>query len=160
MSDGVHHIRIGDREVGLVGLDKVFAEVRERGIKSPVQLMAELLRRARRDNYIPVSAEHEYSEAIYREYRRFLGERVTEYRTMLEIRVLGPNCTRCEELERLVKNAVAEIELAADVQHVRDLKEISKYGPFPTPGLVINGKMVAAGKVPSLREIKRLLAET
>jgi small redox-active disulfide protein 2 len=160
VNNKVYNVNIGGREVGLVGLEEAFIEVRERGLKGPVELMAELLRRARRANFIPVSAEHEYCEAIYLEYRRFLGETVTEDRTLLEIRVLGPGCPRCDELERLVKNAVAEMEIAADVRHVRDLNEISKYGPLPTPCLVINGKVVTAGKVRSIGEIKRLLAET
>ncbi len=157
MSNDIYQIRIRGQEVGLVGLNRIFKEVRQRGLSNPVLVMAELLRMVRRDNWIPVSAEREYCDAIYREYRRFLGETITEDRSMLEIRVLGPGCPRCEELERLVRNVVAEMKLAADVQHVRDLREISKYGPFPTPGLVVNGKMIMVGKVPSPSELKQLL---
>jgi small redox-active disulfide protein 2 len=158
MDQEITHIWVGGRKVGVIGLDRVFAEVRELGLADPVRVMAELLRRARRNNYVPVSAERDYCNALYQGYRRFLGEDVSEDHGMLEIRVLGPGCPRCEELMRRVKNAVAEMNLAADIEHVRDLKQIAAYGPAPTPVLVVGGKVTVSGRVPSVTELKDLLS--
>jgi small redox-active disulfide protein 2 len=111
----------------------------------------------RRTNYVADDAEDDYARALLREYRRSLGEKVEEEHGATEIRILGPGCPRCEELMRRVMTVVAELNLPADVQHVRDVKKISDYGVMFTPGLVIDGEVKASGKVPSLKEIKSLL---
>lgn len=73
---------------------------------------------------------------------------------MLEIKILGPGCPRCHELEKKTINALAELNLAADVQKITDFKKIAEYKIFSTPGLVINGQVVCAGRIPSVEEIK------
>jgi protein-disulfide isomerase len=55
--------------------------------------------------------------------------------------------------------ALAELDIAADLQKVEDLKEIMSYKVLGTPGLVINDNVKLYGKVPSLQEIKRLIQE-
>lgn len=75
----------------------------------------------------------------------------------MEIKILGPGCPRCDEVEKRTINALAELNVAADVQKVKDLKEISSFGIFTTPGLVINGKVKVQGRIPSLSEIKELI---
>jgi small redox-active disulfide protein 2 len=77
---------------------------------------------------------------------------------MMEIRVLGSGCSRCNELEKRVKDALAELGVAAGVEHVTDLKQIAAMGVLMTPGLVIDGRVVSQGKVPSKDELKKLLA--
>jgi small redox-active disulfide protein 2 len=72
----------------------------------------------------------------------------------MEIRILGTGCPRCNELEKRTINALAELNVGADVQKVKDIKEISKYGVFATPGLVINNKVKSSGRLPSSDEIK------
>ncbi len=58
--------------------------------------------------------------------------------SVLQIRVLGPGCPDCQTLEREVFNALAELDLAADLGHVWDVKNIAAYGVTRTPALVIN----------------------
>ena len=77
----------------------------------------------------------------------------------MEIRVLGTGCSRCEELERNTINALAEMGQAADVQKVKDIKDIASYGVLSTPGLVINRKVKSSGRVPSTEEIKKMIQE-
>jgi len=71
--------------------------------------------------------------------------------------VLGSGCARCNELEKRVKDVLGELGIAANVEHVTDLKEIASMGVFMTPSLVIDGKVSSQGKVPSKDELKRLL---
>ena len=74
----------------------------------------------------------------------------------MEIKVLGPGCPNCQRLVKLTFNALAEMDLAANVEKVTDFKEIAKF-VMSTPGLVIDGKVVSQGRVPSQEEIKRLI---
>ncbi len=66
----------------------------------------------------------------------------------LEVKVLGPGCAQCDRLEHEIVAAMAELNLAGDIEHVRDVKEIGKYGVMGTPALIINGKVKSVGKVP------------
>ncbi|UCE41503.1 MAG: TM0996/MTH895 family glutaredoxin-like protein [Candidatus Aminicenantes bacterium] len=77
----------------------------------------------------------------------------------MEIRILGTGCPRCDEVEKRTMNALAELNVAADVQKVKDINEIAKYGILGTPGLVINGKIKSSGRIPSLEEIKSWILE-
>jgi small redox-active disulfide protein 2 len=72
----------------------------------------------------------------------------------VEIRILGPGCPRCHEVEKRTINALAELNVGADVQKVTDIKKIMEYKIFGTPGLVINGKVKCSGRIPSQDEIK------
>jgi small redox-active disulfide protein 2 len=77
----------------------------------------------------------------------------------MEIRILGPGCPRCGEVEKRTINALAELNIGADVQKVTDIKKIAEYKVFSTPGLVINGRVKASGCIPSQEEIKRWIQE-
>ncbi len=72
----------------------------------------------------------------------------------MEIRILGPGCPRCHEVEKRTLNALAELGVAADVQKVTDIKKIAEYRIFSTPGLVINGKIKCSGRIPTQVEIE------
>nr|MBC7243768.1 thioredoxin family protein [Chloroflexota bacterium] len=76
----------------------------------------------------------------------------------MHIIILGPGCPNCKKLEALTKEATAELGLAdVTFQKVSDLMEIMKYPILRTPGLVINGKVVCSGRVPTKGEIKSWL---
>jgi len=77
----------------------------------------------------------------------------------MEIRILGPGCPRCGEVEKRTINVLAELNVGADVQKVTDIKKIAEYKIFSTPGLVINGKVKSSGRIPSQEEIKRWIQE-
>jgi hypothetical protein len=62
-------------------------------------------------------------------------------------------------LEQEVIKVLGDLNVGADVEHVRDLKEIASYGFVPTPGLVINGRLVSTGKVPTKAKIIRWLED-
>ncbi len=77
----------------------------------------------------------------------------------MEIRILGMGCPRCDELEKRTFNALAGLNVPADVEKVKDLKKISSFGVYATPGLVINNKVKSSGRIPSLDEIKKWIKE-
>jgi len=72
----------------------------------------------------------------------------------MEIKVLGPGCGRCELTAKNVKEAVAEADVDANIEKVTDIMEISKYGVFGTPAVVIDGDVKSVGKIPEKEEIK------
>lgn len=77
----------------------------------------------------------------------------------MEIKVLGTGCAKCKQLEKDVFNALAEMDLAADVEKVQDIKKIMSYKVMSTPALVVNGKVKVAGRVPRADELKKLITE-
>lgn len=73
----------------------------------------------------------------------------------MHIAILGLGCQNCQKLEALTKEAVAELNLdGVTIQKGTDLTEIMKYPILHTPGLVINGKVVCSGRIPTKAEIK------
>lgn len=75
------------------------------------------------------------------------------------IKILGTGCSKCEKLEKETINALAELDLSADVQKVTKMNEIMDYDVMMTPALVINDKVKVAGKIPRMEEIKKLIQE-
>jgi small redox-active disulfide protein 2 len=78
---------------------------------------------------------------------------------MLTIKVLGSGCANCKRLEALAKEAVARMNVQAEVVHVTEYPDIMRYNIMSTPGLVINEKVVSAGRIPSEAEIASWLAD-
>lgn len=75
----------------------------------------------------------------------------------MEIKILGTGCAKCKTLFQTVEQAVTELQLQASVTKVEDIVEIMAFGVMSTPALVIDGKVIFSGKVPSLIEMKSLL---
>ena len=69
------------------------------------------------------------------------------------IQVLGTGCAKCNELEKLVKEVVAEKGVGATVEKVADLQQIARLGVFTTPALVIDGVIKAVGGIPSRKDL-------
>jgi small redox-active disulfide protein 2 len=79
--------------------------------------------------------------------------------TNMEIKVLGPGCPKCKTLEKATLEAVALAGIDATVSKVEDIVEIMSYGVMQTPALVVDGKVVIKGRVPSVDDIKKLLTK-
>lgn len=77
----------------------------------------------------------------------------------MEIKILGTGCPNCKILEKNTITALAEMNVAADVEKVQDIQKIISYGIMRTPGLVIDGKVVLSGRVPGLAELKEIIAK-
>ncbi len=74
---------------------------------------------------------------------------------MLAIKVLGPGCPNCQKVEQIAKTVVETLSVDATIQEVTDMKEIMRYSILSTPGLVVNEKVVCAGRIPSEAEVTR-----
>jgi small redox-active disulfide protein 2 len=72
---------------------------------------------------------------------------------MLSIKVLGPGCENCKKVEALARKVVETLSLDAQIEKVTERPEIMKYQILSTPGLVINEKVVCAGRIPSEAEV-------
>lgn len=77
----------------------------------------------------------------------------------MKIQIAGPGCPRCFATERNVINACAQLDIAADISHVYDVKEFTKLGVRLTPAVIIDGQIVISGKVPTVDELKKILSE-
>jgi len=77
---------------------------------------------------------------------------------MLSIKVLGPGCPNCERLKAATRQAVMMLGGEATLEHVTDRAQFRAYRLMATPGLVVNGKLVCAGRVPEATEIVSMLA--
>jgi len=78
----------------------------------------------------------------------------------MEIKILGPGCPKCGEVEKRVKNALAELAIVADVEKVTDIQRMMSYGILATPGLVIDGKVKSSGRIPRVEDIKAWIQDT
>lgn len=77
----------------------------------------------------------------------------------MDIKVLGTGCPKCKNLEQRTHEAVKMAGVTASVTKVEDILEIMKYGIMTTPALVIDGKVVVKGRLPSLEEIISLIQD-
>jgi small redox-active disulfide protein 2 len=78
---------------------------------------------------------------------------------MKVIEILGPGCANCMRAEQAAREAVAMAGIEAEVRHLTDYRQIASKGVLQTPGLVIDGKVVSYGRVPSAGDIAVWLAE-
>jgi small redox-active disulfide protein 2 len=78
----------------------------------------------------------------------------------LNVKILGPGCKNCRNLEKHTREALDRLGLPADVEKVTDFGAIAGYGVLSTPGLVIDEQLVVSGRVPSTDEIAALLSTT
>jgi small redox-active disulfide protein 2 len=72
---------------------------------------------------------------------------------MIEIKVLGTGCPNCKKLEAMTRNVVNTLSIEANIEKVTEYDKIMAYDILSTPGLVINGKVVSFGRIPSESEI-------
>jgi small redox-active disulfide protein 2 len=77
---------------------------------------------------------------------------------MKKIQILGTGCPKCRTLAETAENAARELGLEYTMEKVTNLTEISSFGVMFTPALVVDGVVKVSGKVPSLGDVKKLLA--
>ncbi|HUS44551.1 MAG TPA: thioredoxin family protein [Phycisphaerae bacterium] len=77
---------------------------------------------------------------------------------MKKIQILGTGCPKCKALAENAETAAEALGIEYEIEKVTDINEIMTFGVMMTPALAVDGKVKAAGKVPSVDEIKALLA--
>lgn len=158
----ITQIKIGRRTVGFAGLKNTFKDMAETYAEQSNDIVAEeLLHRLSKKNYIADSVQKEYGRAFVREFRKFLGQLFKDENPGVpEIKVLGAGCAICDSLENDVMEVLSEMQLPADLEHVRAVEHIAKYKVRGTPALLINGKIMCYGRRPSKNNIRKWLEET
>ncbi len=76
----------------------------------------------------------------------------------MDIKVLGTGCPKCKTLEKLTRDAVEELGIDATVTKVDDILEIMQYNVAKTPALVVDGKVLVKGSLPSYDALKKMLS--
>ncbi len=153
-------IRIGGSTIGIIGVDEIFTEVKASTVKDDKALKQLILEKVKEKNYVPPQLEDLYREDLFDEYKVFTAQQKSRTREpgVPEIRVYGPGCTRCEQMDRAVMEVIARKGLQVDYQYIKDIREMMKLGIMGTPALAINGALVVAGRVPGIRELEELFA--
>jgi small redox-active disulfide protein 2 len=72
----------------------------------------------------------------------------------MDIKVLGPGCSKCSQTEKVVREAAAEAGVDARIEKITDTMEIAGYGVFGTPAVVVDGEIKSVGKIPKKADIK------
>jgi len=159
--EDVVQIKVDKQSVGIMGMKLAMeAMAKQYADKPDDEAEAELLKRLSKKNYIPNRVKENYAKAFLREFKKFLGKPYEEEVSGgVEIKVLGQGCVQCDRLERDLMEVMAEIDLAADLEHVREIKEIGKYGVMGMPALLINDKVMSVGRVPPKTKLKEWLKE-
>ena len=157
----VTQLKIGKHMTGIVGLKEALTEAAcETENLSDNQIAALMMEKLSPKNYIPSTETELYESVFLREYKKFTREPVPELPLEnVEVKVLGSGCPNCDRLEQELMMIIGQMGIDADLVHVRDIKEISRYGVMGVPALVINRKVKAVGTVPSRADLKAFLKE-
>ena len=160
-SDEVTQIKVGGDRIGIIGLKSIFSEVTETfAAQTDEEIRTELLTRLSKRNYIPEPSKEKYGQAFLREFKKFTDRPVENSDPdEMEIKVLGPGCARCNQLEKDLMTVMTEMKMAADIEHVTDIAEIGSYGVMGTPALVINREVKAVGSIPSKTKLKEWMQD-
>lgn len=78
---------------------------------------------------------------------------------MLIIKVLGPGCRNCEQVEKITREAADYIGVEAEIIKITDHLEIMEYPILSTPGLVVDEQVVCSGRIPTMAEVTTWLAD-
>ena len=75
----------------------------------------------------------------------------------MKIKVLGPGCVRCHQVEQTAREVVKELAIDASIEEVKDIKKITAYSILTTPGLVVNEELVCSGRIPTKSEVTQFI---
>jgi small redox-active disulfide protein 2 len=76
----------------------------------------------------------------------------------MDVKILGSGCVNCRNLEANTRQALAELGIEAEIDHVLDEAEIASWGVMSTPALVIDESVVVSGRVPSPEQLRGMIA--
>ncbi|WP_406657681.1 thioredoxin family protein [Methanolobus sp. ZRKC2] len=76
----------------------------------------------------------------------------------MKIEILGSGCAKCKKTKEIVEQAVTEAGIDAEIVKVEDMDTILSYGVMLTPGVVVDGDVKIAGKIPSLDNVKKWIS--
>ena len=77
---------------------------------------------------------------------------------MKKLQILGTGCPKCQKLTELTEAAAKELGIEYELEKVKDINEIMKFGVMRTPALTVDGVVKISGKVPEVEEIKKLIS--
>ncbi len=77
----------------------------------------------------------------------------------MEIKILGPGCPKCEKTAGIVNEALTETGVSANVEKIKDVMQIAKFGVFGTPAVIIDGDVKCVGKIPGKDDVKKWLGK-
>ncbi len=167
-SRALNHLNVRGKVVGLHGLEHALASVlsahRQKELSADAAASM-LLEAISIKNYVPEQARNAYLDALKILWARETGETGvadSDERGVsgaLIIRILGAGCISCRNIERMILEVAAKKELAVDIQHVTDPDAIAIYGVLNTPAVVINERLVSAGKYPTPVQVEIWLDE-
>ena len=154
-------IMVENTPVGIQGLKTVLKNLSQKyRNRTDQEIIEALLSEVGKRNYIVDNYREEYGRALLREFRKFLGETVEdEVPAGIQIKVLGPGCSQCDRLEQELMGVMNDTDIIAELEHLRDTKEIGKYGVMGTPALIVNGEVKSVGSVPPRSKLIRWLKE-
>jgi len=151
-------IKIGKHTVGLIGLDTALHRIRNHPEMPLEKAVAQAYTEVAVHNYIPATAADTYQKAIENEII-LLREGGQKHDDDLVIRILGPGCVSCNNLQKMVIETLVGMKVAADVFQVHDPDEIGRFGVMLTPALVINGEVKCAGRLPTRAQVEMWIRE-
>lgn len=157
--NNIKQIMINGHLVGVVGLCEAIRKINPQN-QSDEEIKNILLNEVASNNYVPSNARGAYARALLREFKIAQGLSVAEEPVNgLNIEVVGMGCARCDQLEKDVRDVLSEMQLAASLRHVTDVKEIASYKLLGSPALVINKKVVSVGEVPPKSKIRQWIID-
>ncbi len=151
-------IKIGRATIGLVGIDVALSQIMNCNLER-AEAINQLFREVASQNYIPPGMREEYRLALTKEYDRLQGDKATQKDKNLIIRILGPGCVSCNNIQKLVFEIMAEMQIKADIFQIHDLDEIGRLGVLQTPALIINGDIKSTGRLPTRSQIEEWLRQ-
>lgn len=159
--DEIKQIMVNGHLVGIAGLSDIIEKTTKNQMgKSDEDIKNILLNEVIINNYVSPGAMNTYGQALLREFKIAQGLAIAEEPIHgLSIIVLGAGCNRCTELENDVRDLLSEMKIAANLNHITDLKEIARYGVLGSPALIINNKVLSVGEVPPKSKIRQWIIE-
>jgi small redox-active disulfide protein 2 len=151
-------LKVGKISIGLIGLDIALNRFGRDSSLCSDDAARKIFDDISSRNYIPAGSENVYFQAIVLEVERLRGDS-EKLSSDLVIRILGPGCVSCNNLQKLVIGIMSDMGIAADIFQVHDLDEIGRFGVMQTPALVINNKLKCAGRLPSRAQVEEWLRE-